>query len=147
MKALAALIFGTIGFVLSIPLVFANGGDSAGFYACGQLGTILDTIRTLESGGNYQIEAARSSASGAYQYIDSTWRYWAEQADISTDLYPTAASAPDFIQDQIAGVNVSAILADNDNSVDAVPIVWYYPAALNDQSWMEIGRASCRERV
>ena len=63
MKALAALIFGTISFALSIPLVFANGGNSTGVYACGQLGTILDTIRTLESGGNYQIEAAGSSAS------------------------------------------------------------------------------------
>ncbi|MEP2372754.1 M23 family metallopeptidase [Ilumatobacter sp.] len=137
MKALAALIFGTIGFVLSIPLVFANGGDSTGVYACGQLGTILDTIRTLESGGNYQIESGGSSASGAYQYIDTTWRYWAGEADVSTDLYPTAASAPDFIQDQVAGVNVSAILADNDNSVEAVPIVWYYPAALDDPSWMD----------
>lgn len=137
MKTLSVALATTTCFVLSIPLVFANGGDAAGVYACGRLGVILDTIRTLESGGDYQAHASGASASGAYQYIDSTWRHWAAEADISTDLYPTADSAPAHIQDQVAGVNVSSILADHDNSVDVVPIIWYYPVALGNDEIMD----------
>jgi hypothetical protein len=136
-KAIFGVLGATTMFLLSIPMVFANGGSSTAPYACGQLGVILDTIRTLESGGNYEIRNANASAAGAYQYITSTWRYWAEQADVSTDTYPTADTAPPHIQDQVAGVNVSAILADNDNQVETVPVVWYYPAALGNDAIMD----------
>jgi muramidase (phage lysozyme) len=34
---------------------------------------ILETIRTFESGGNYSAENPDTSASGAYQFLDTTW--------------------------------------------------------------------------
>lgn len=123
--------------VLSIPLVFANGGPATSPYACGRLGVILDTIRTLESGGDYTIRARGASAAGAYQYITSTWRHWAEEAGVSTELYPTADTAPPHIQDQVAGVNVSAILADHNNLIEVVPVIWYHPAALGNSEIMD----------
>ncbi len=137
MKAIVGVLGATTMFLLSIPMVFANGESATAPYACGQLGVILDTIRTLESGGNYEIRNTNASAAGAYQYITSTWRYWAEQADVSTDTYPTADTAPPHIQDQVAGVNVTSILADNDNNVETVPVVWYYPAALGNDTIMD----------
>ena len=55
MKAIFGVLGATTMFLLSIPMVFANGGSATAPYACGQLGVILDTIRTLESGGDYEI--------------------------------------------------------------------------------------------
>lgn len=137
MKVLLALIVATTGFVISIPLVFANGGSSSPPYACGQLGVILDTIRTLESGGNYDVRNPNASAAGAYQYVTGTWTYWAGEADISTGLYPTADRAPAHIQDQVAGVNVTSILANHDNLVESVPVIWYYPVAWGNDEIMD----------
>lgn len=137
MKLIAAFIACCIVSVLSLPLVFANGGPATAPYACGRLGVILDTIRTLESGGNYTARAERASAAGAYQYITTTWRHWAERAGVSTDDYPTADTAPPDVQDRVAAANVTAILAANDNIVDAVPISWYYPAALTNPALMD----------
>ena len=134
---LIALIVATTGFVISIPLAFANGGSSSPPYACGQLGVILDTIRTLESGGNYEARNPNASAAGAYQYVTRTWTYWAGEAGISTDLYPTADNAPAHIQDQVAGVNVTSILADHDNLVESVPVIWYYPVAWGNDEIMD----------
>lgn len=137
MKIIAALFATVVGFVMSIPLVFANGGGATAPYACGQLGVILDTIRTLESGGDYTVRNAHASAAGAYQYITSTWQHWATEAAVDTNLYPTADSAPPHVQDQVAGVNVTAILASHDNLVEAVPVNWYYPAAWGDDQLMD----------
>ena len=137
MKAIIGILGATTAFVLAIPMVFANGGPATAPYACGRLGVILDTIRTLESGGDYTIRNAHASAAGAYQYITTTWRHWAEQAEVSTELYPTAAVAPPHVQDQVAGVNVTSILADNGNRIEAVPVIWYYPAALGDDLVMD----------
>ncbi|MFN3256237.1 MAG: M23 family metallopeptidase [Ilumatobacter sp.] len=137
MRLIAAFLATCVMSVLSIPLVFANGGPATSPYACGRLGVILDTIRTLESGGDYTIRARGASAAGAYQYITSTWRHWADEAGVSTELYPTADTAPPHIQDRVAGANVSAILADNDNLIEVVPVIWYYPAALGNPEIMD----------
>lgn len=133
-----------IGLLMSIPLVFANGANATAPYACGQLGVILDTIRSLESSGDYTVRAdgggtkpSRGSAAGAYQYITSTWRYWAGQADVDTDTYPTADTAPPDIQDRVAGVNVQHILDTHDGLVEAVPVIWYYPVAWGNDAIMD----------
>lgn len=130
----------TVMAVLTLPLLAMPGSGSithAAPYACGQLAVILDTIRTLESNGNYQAKAVTATASGAYQYIDSTWQHWAASIGIDTQLYPTARSAPDNIQDRVAAANVTAILDDHHGDITIVPVIWYLPAALDNPALMD----------
>jgi Peptidase family M23 len=136
-KVVLAPIVLAVLLLMSIPLVFANGGNAAAPYACGQIGVILDTIRTLESGGDYTVRNSHASAAGAYQYVTATWQYWAGQADVDTDQYPTADTAPPEIQDLVAAKNVTSILQDHDNLVEAVPVIWYYPVAWNNTTTMD----------
>jgi len=62
------------------PDVAASGPNS-----CGQLGIILGTIRTVETGSNYDSRISTATASGAYAFIDATWRSLAPQAGVDTD--------------------------------------------------------------
>ena len=73
--------------------------------------SILDTIRTVETGGNYQTRIATATASGAYAFIDSSWQYFARQAGIDTTQYPSAWMAPPPEQDAAAAVYVNELLA------------------------------------
>ncbi|YAL83375.1 transglycosylase family protein [Dermacoccaceae bacterium W4C1] len=57
----------------------------------------LEAIKQCESGGNYQAQNPTSSASGAYQFLTSTW----QSLDASAG-YATAASAPESVQDAAA---------------------------------------------
>ncbi len=83
----------------------------------GDLGPILATIRSLESGDDYTAEAAGSTASGAYQFIDSTWGNY--------DGYARAVHAPPAVQDAKAIEMVQAVLNAHGNDVSAVPVIWY----------------------
>jgi hypothetical protein len=85
---------------------------------------ILATIRQKESGGNYQARARGSSASGAYQFIDGTWRSLTRQFNIGTE-FQNAGSAPPQVQDAVARAYVQDILNRNGNDVSKVPLVWY----------------------
>jgi hypothetical protein len=89
---------------------------------------IAATIRQIESGNNYTIKNNTSSASGAYQFLDTTWqgltaRYAAKVP--SGRMYNRAADAPPAIQDAIAQAYIVDILASNNNNVAAVPATWY----------------------
>jgi hypothetical protein len=97
---------------------------------------ILATIRKRESGNNYTIKNKHASASGAYQYVNSTWRGWANRiAEAAPFANGSAADAPAKIQDLVAEVNVRSILATHNNQLAAIPVVWYYPSAWgNDQA-------------
>jgi hypothetical protein len=132
----AAAIAGTL---LTLPLLAIGGADQPGIdpTACGPISVILDTIRTVESDGNYQARASGSSASGAYQYTDSTWRHWADTVGIDTDRYPSAWTAPRDDQDRVAAANATAILTTNDQRVEAIPVAWYYPAALDNPALLD----------
>jgi hypothetical protein len=90
----------------------------------GTTGQILATIRKRESNGNYQAQARGSSASGAYQFIDSTWRAMASKFNIGTE-YPRAVAAPPAVQDAVAAAYVNDILQKNGGNVAVVPLVWY----------------------
>jgi hypothetical protein len=125
----------SLGSIASLPLLAVPGSGHLAHdpYSCGNIAVILDTIRTLESGGNYQAKAPGSTASGAYQYIDATWQTWARRTlGPAAIRYPTARSAPVGIQDQVAAANVADILEQHDNNVAVVPLIWYLPAALDD---------------
>lgn len=113
----------------------AGGGLRAtqydGVYARGvPVWVAMTATRLLESGGDYRAEARGSSASGAYQVIDSTWNGYGG--------FARASDAPPAVQDQFAHDSMVAILKRFGNDVSAIPIAWYYPAALRDPALMDV---------
>ena len=124
-KALAATVAGLaaaiIGAFVAFLIAVTGGGAGTGYAAwCAtdtNLAAILTTIRDLESGGDYTINSAASTASGAYQFVDPTWDGYGG--------YNSAADAPPHVQDQKAADAVRAILAANSGDVSAVPASWY----------------------
>lgn len=69
-------------------------------------GGFLACVRRHESGGNYQAENPVSTASGAYQFLDSTWRTMSARAGHSG--WGHAASAPPWVQDAVAQFTVDS---------------------------------------
>jgi murein DD-endopeptidase MepM/ murein hydrolase activator NlpD len=139
LKAAAAIaaICAALG---ALPFL-AAGGDASGPispYACGPLAVILDTIRSLESGGNYQVTITTSSASGAYALIDSSWRHYAALAGVDTDRYPRAYLAPEPDQDAAATVYVTEILDGYNDDVTVIPVAWYLPSAIHNPAKMDV---------
>jgi hypothetical protein len=85
---------------------------------------ILATIRTKESGGNYGAQNPTSTASGAYQFIDSTWQSLTAKYGIGTN-YPKAKLAPPEIQDAVAARYAQEILQEAGGDVSKVPVAWF----------------------
>jgi len=85
---------------------------------------ILNAIKTNESEGNYEIQAPNSSASGAYQFIDSTWQALTKKYGMGQE-YSRAKLAPKEIQDAIAEKYVDEIMKNNKNDPRAVFNTWY----------------------
>lgn len=85
---------------------------------------ILSALKSKESSGDYNAKNPKSSASGGYQFIDSTWNSLTSKYGVGTE-YKTAKSAPSDVQDIVAARYVADILADNNNDVTKVPVVWY----------------------
>lgn len=85
---------------------------------------VLATIKHRESANNYTAENPVGSASGGYQFIDSTWNSLTKKYNIGTE-YGHAADAPEAVQDAVASRYVKEILANNNNDVTKVPLVWY----------------------
>jgi hypothetical protein len=134
MKHLAAAVVALVMALATLPLVLA-GGDSSPLpvVSCGigdgSIETILATIRTLESGGNYTARAKGSTASGAYQFLDSTWNGYGG--------YSSAWMAPPAVQDSNAAQHVESVLAAHHGDVAAMPVVWYvgYVPADGSPDW------------
>ena len=82
-----------------------------------EVGAILATIRAMESGGDYTVSSTSSSASGAYQFVDSTWGGYGG--------YRRAKDAPPPVQDAKAAEQVTSILARNGGDVRTVSVSWY----------------------
>jgi hypothetical protein len=97
------------------------GGAQA---ASGDVDRILSTIRQRESGGNYGAQAKGSSASGAYQFIDSTWQSMTKKFGMGTE-FSSAKMAPKEIQDAVAKAYVQDILKRAGGDVSKVPLEWY----------------------
>jgi hypothetical protein len=126
--------------VVLVPVVLVavvlGGGDSDDVDTCGvgavsseQQVLILATIRTMESGNNYQAinrgDGRGDIASGAYQFITSTWNNFGGYRD--------AYLAPPELQDERAVLLLAdALTAVAKHGLDwtYVPVYWYYPAAL-----------------
>ncbi len=84
----------------------------------------------MESRNNYTIPPNKGGASGAYQYIDSTWKGYAG--------YAQAWQAPWWIQDERAAADVEAILRTWGNDVSMVPVIWYYPKAARNPALLDV---------
>lgn len=78
---------------------------------------VLQTIRFLESSNNYSAAARGSTASGAYQFIDSTWGNYRG--------FRRAKDAPPPIQDEKARANVTGIMARYGHKLINIPYIWY----------------------
>ncbi len=94
-----------------------------------ELDAILLTIRLVESSERYEIGPNKGNASGAYQYIASTWNNYRG--------YPHAYLAPPFIQDERAVLDVQSILERWKGDVSMVPVIWYYPRAAREPALMD----------
>lgn len=142
MKLSAAVLSAVVLVFVAFPVLFATGDASApppvGCVAAGaaelevDLGAILATIRTRESGGDYRARGAGSTASGAYQFINSTWAAYGG--------YASAWLAPPALQDAKAAEHVQGILDANGSDVAAVPVVWYigYLPGPGDPAWEHV---------
>ena len=95
-----------------------------------QIAHILATIRYMESRGNYTLGPNKGNASGAYQFIASTWD--------GHGGFAHANLAPPFIQDERAAIDVTRFLAQWNNDVSMIPVMWYYPRAARDLTLMDI---------
>jgi hypothetical protein len=102
------------------PLRMSPSSTSGG----GDVDRVLSTIKGVESGGNYNAKNPNSSASGAYQFIDSTWQAATRKYGIGQE-YKTARSAPPEIQDMVARKSVEDLLSKYNGDVDKVVNVWY----------------------
>lgn len=142
MKVIAAPIAVVVVGLLGFPALFAVGDPAA--LSCGAVGeqdAVLATIRSLESGSDYTARAAGSTASGAYQFIDSTWAGYGG--------FPQAWQAPPEVQDAKASESVIAILNAHDGDIAAVPVVWYlgYLPAPSSSAWDTVPAAHAGNRL
>lgn len=87
----AALATGVGGVLVAVQLCGAAAASAA------TLPAVLTAIKQCESGGNYTAVNPTSGASGAYQFLTSTWQSLSASAG-----YATAAAAPPAVQDAAA---------------------------------------------
>jgi hypothetical protein len=69
-------------------------------------GGFLACVRRHESGGSYTAKNPNSTASGAYQFLDSTWRTMSARAGHGG--YGSARHAPPHVQDAVAVYTVNS---------------------------------------
>ena len=118
MKLLAIPLTVLTAGLMIFPALFAGGDPTpTGCINTAPIPTVLATIRTIESGGDYTARNSGSNASGAYQFLDSTWANYGG--------VPHAWEALAAVQDAKASKQVIGILDEHGRDVTAIPIVWY----------------------
>ena len=95
-----------------------------------EIENVMATIRYMESRGQYGLPPNRGNASGAYQFIGSTWA--------NHGGYAHAYLAPPHIQDERAALDVVRFLKQWNNDVSMIPVMWYYPRASREPALMDI---------
>lgn len=96
-----------------------------------QVDQFLNAIKAHESGGNYQAYNSAGGASGAYQYIQSTWSSYAKAAGYAQYANGPASQAPPQVQDAVARYNATELF-NQSHSWKTAAESWYYPAWAND---------------
>ena len=124
--------------IINIKNFYANGGAPSvntspaaggGTPVQGPQGVaqFLAATRQHESGGDYTAYNAGGGASGAYQYIQSTWSSEARAAGYGQYANAPAGNAPPAVQDAVAAYNASQLYSQYGSWKD-VAEAWYYPA-------------------
>lgn len=101
-----------------------GGGGGGAPITTGTTQQVLDTIKQKESGGNYQAQAKGSSASGAYQFTDSTWQGLTKKHGIGQE-FARAKDAPPEIQDMIAKLHAENFMKQAGGDIAGVAKGWY----------------------
>jgi hypothetical protein len=108
-----------IGGTYSTPAGVNRGGSGS------EVDQILQTIKNRESsGGNYTAQNPVSTASGAYQFVDGTWKGLTKKYGMGQE-FGKAKLAPKEIQDAVAKRYVEDILKEAGGDVSKVPLAWY----------------------
>lgn len=95
MKKLTIRTLGTAGATLTLACAGLAGAGAASAADTGI--PVLEAIKQCESGGDYSAQNPTSTASGAYQFLDSTW-----QGMDAAGGYARAIDAPESVQDAAA---------------------------------------------
>lgn len=93
------------------------------------ISVVLATIRELESSNNYTAPPNGATASGAYQFIRSTWANYGGYTD--------AYLAPPEVQDAKAVEYMRWLRSKWGNKTLVIPYGWYYPAVFNNPSLLD----------
>lgn len=104
--------------------------------ANGSIDRFLQVLAYQESSNNPTAETSGSSASGKYQYIDSTWR---ARYDLygPASAYARASQAPEAIQDAVAYIEYTETFRDLDNDIFKLAVNHFYPRANSDPSLLD----------
>ena len=94
----------------------------------GGVDRFLQVLAFQESGGSPTAQARTSSASGKYQYIDSTWR---SRTAIygPAGQYVRAKDAPEEVQDAVAFIEYTQKFKDLENDIFKLAVSHFYPIA------------------
>ncbi len=103
----------------------------------GNVDRFLQVLALQESGGDPRAEADTSSASGKYQYIDSTWvsRF---SLYPPASQYPRASSAPEPIQDAVVKIEYEQKFKQFNNDIFKLAVSHFYPAANENPALLDI---------
>jgi hypothetical protein len=104
-----------------------------------EMGAILATIRSMESGGDYTVTITTSTASGAYGFLDSSWGGYGG--------YARAKDAPPEVQDAKAAEHAAFILARNGGDVSTIPVSWYIGHVPVGAEWDTVPRPDAGNRL
>lgn len=139
-RAAIASLVGGVGFDVALPNVVAQIHGPQPKATTAQPGTqagwVAAALRQHESGGDYRARNSSSSASGAYQAIDSTWNGYRG--------YSRAYMAPPTVQDQWANQQIAGLLAHFGGDVQKVFASWYvgsYNAETKPWTWTPPGNS------
>ena len=109
----------------------ASGTTSGNTSDPNGIDAFLGAVKQHESGGNYTAYNAGGGASGAYQYIQSTWSSMARAAGYTQYANGPASAAPPGVQDAVAKYNAEQLFKQSGSWKTAAES-WYYPAWAND---------------
>jgi hypothetical protein len=103
----------------------------------GSIDRFLQVLAYQESRGDPTAESGASTASGKYQYINSTWQARASLYG-PAGQYPRAKLAPESVQDAVAYIEYTQKFRDLGNDFFKLAVSHFYPVALTDESKLDV---------